>query len=238
MNENTQSPIEGVLESIKKKLSANFKDNFKSLILYGSWAKGTSKSDSDIDILVVLDKMNENARKRIYDIKSEIDISRSISIVSVSLKDFKSEKLPLYTAVKKEGRTIFGDVDLSINPVPEEVKYADFFKRSHKFESDKIKTAEELLHKNLTSGIAEFCFIASKHAIQATLAMEGKGYTSKISLLMPLARKHLGKDISSTFQKLFNLYLKAEYEMEFLTDDEAKLAIKYAKKVMHIYNRY
>jgi len=238
MNENTQSPIEEILESIKKKLLAIFKDNLKSLILYGSWAKGTAKSDSDVDLLVVLGEMNENARKKIYDIESEIDINRSISIVPVSIKDFKSEKLPLYTAVKKEGRIIYGEVDLSINPVTEKVKYADFFKRSHKFESDKIKTAEELLDKNLTSGIAEFCFIASKHAIQATLAMEGKGYTSKISLLMPLARKNMGKDISSTFQKLFNLYLKAEYEMEFLTDDEAKLAIKYAKKIMDVYNRY
>jgi predicted nucleotidyltransferase len=238
MNENIQSPIKEILESIKKKLSKNFKDNLKSLILYGSWVKGTANGDSDIDLIAILRRMNKKTRKRIHDIKSEIDINRSISIVPVSLNDFKSEKLPLYTAVKKEGRVIYGEIDLSINPVPEKVKYADFFKRSNKFESDKIKIAEELLDKNLTSGIAEICFIASKHAIQATLAMEGKGYTSKISLLLPLARKNLGKEIPSNFQKLVGLYVKSEYEMEFLSDKEAKLAIKYAKKIMDVYNRY
>lgn len=238
MNENTQNPIEDMLERIKKKLLASFKDNFKSLILYGSWVKGTANGDSDIDLLAILGKINEKIRKRIHDIKSEIDINRSVSIVPVSLNDFKIEKLPLYTAVKKEGRVIYRGIDLSINPEPEKVKYADFFKRSHKFESDKIKITEELLDRNLTSGIVEICFIASKHAIQATLAMEGKGYTSKISLLLPLARKHLGKEISSNFQKLIDLYVKSEYEMEFLSDKEAKLAIKYAKKIIDVYNRY
>ncbi len=42
---------------------------------------------------------------------------RSITIIPSSLKDFRNEKLPLYTAVKKEGKVIYGDIDFSINNI-------------------------------------------------------------------------------------------------------------------------
>lgn len=227
--------IKDILESIQKGLSKKFKNNFKSLILYGSWAKGNANSESDIDLLALFSKVGKQTSKSIYDIARSADSERSITIVPTSLKDFQREKLPLYTAAKREGRLIYGDIDLSINPEPAKVNYAEFFRRSHEFESQKIRIAEELLEKNLNSGIAEFCFVASKHAIQAALAMNGEGYSSKVSVLLPLTKKYLGIEIASVFRSLFELYKKSEYGMEFLTDEEAKLAIKYAEKIMEVY---
>ena len=231
----TWKSIKDKLESIEKELSERFKTNFKSLILYGSWAKGTAKGDSDIDLLALFSKVGKQTSKSVYDIARSADTERSITLTPTSLEDFQREKLPLYTAAKREGRLIYGDIDLSINPEPAKVKYAEFFRRSHEFESQKIRIAEELLEKNLNSGIAEFCFVASKHAIQATLAMNGEGYSSKVSVLLPLTKKYLGIEIASVFRSLFELYKKSEYGMEFLTDEEAKLAIEYANKIMDVY---
>ena len=89
--------------------------------------------------------------------------------------------------------------------------------------------------KNLASVIAEFCFVGSKHAIQAALAMKGEGYSSKVFVLLPLTEKYLGREIASVFRSLFGLYIKSEYGMESLTDEEAKLAIEYAKKIIGVY---
>ena len=36
------------LEKLKKNLAERFRDNIKCLILYGSWAKGTARQDSDM----------------------------------------------------------------------------------------------------------------------------------------------------------------------------------------------
>ncbi len=88
----------------------------------------------------------------------------------------------------------------------------------------------------MTSGIAELCFVASKHAIQAALAMEGKGYSSKMSLLLPLAEEYLGGEIAAVFRGSFALYAKPEYALESLTRKEAKLAIEYATKIMEVYH--
>ncbi len=91
------------------------------------------------------------------------------------------------------------------------------------------------LMRGMGSGIADFCFIASKHAIQAVLAMHGEGYSSKVAVLLPLAEKRLGKDIAATFRKLFELYIQSEYGMESLTEEEARRAVEYAKRIFSVY---
>jgi len=229
--------IKATIKDIRKNLTEKFQDNIKCIILYGSWIKGSAREDSDIDLLVVFDRINKETGKSVHNILNSIKTERSITIVPSSLKDFQNEKLPLYTAVKKEGKVIYGDVDFSINPEPPRIKYSEFFKRSHEFESQKIKIAEELLEKNITSGSADLCFVASKHAIQAALAMKGKGYSSKIKILLPLTERYFGKAIAQAFKKLFELYIKSEYSMEFLKEEEIKLAIEYAKKILEVYQR-
>lgn len=229
------SVIKTILEHIRKTLTDRFQNNFKCLILYGSWAKGLAREDSDIDLLVILDRIDKETRNSVHDIIRGIDAERSITIVSSDFKDFQKEKIPLYTAVKREGKVIYGNVDLSINPEPPEVKYSEFFKISHEFESQKIRIAEELLEKDLISGIAELCYVASKHAIQAALAMHGEGYSSKIKVLLPLTERYFGDKIAEAFKRLFELYIKSEYGVEFLTDEEVKVAVEYAKKIFRVY---
>lgn len=99
----------------------------------------------------------------------------------------------------------------------------------------KVKMAEDILKGHPSYGAVDLCFVASKHAIQITLAMKGLGYSSKVAVLLPLAEKYLGREIAETFRRLFDLYVKSEYELEFLTEKESKLAVEYAKKVMEVY---
>jgi len=228
--------IKDMLEDIKKNLTERFRENIRCLILYGSWAKGLAREDSDIDLLVVFEAMDKETGKVIHEIESHIDGERNITIVPTNLEDFRKERLPLFTAVKREGKVIYGDVDLSINPGSPKIKYSEFFKRSFEFESQKVKIAEELLEKDLASGVADLCFVASKHAIQAALAMKGVGYSSKMMILLPLTEKYFGKEMAEVFKKLFHLYIKSEYGMEFLTDEEARLAVKYVQEVLTVYS--
>jgi predicted nucleotidyltransferase len=228
--------IEETLTSLQKNLIDRFKDNIICLTLYGSWAKGTARRDSDIDLLAIFNKTDKETRKAVDDIVRDIDTEKHITLVHTIIEDFQKEKVPLYTVVKKEGRLIYGDVDLSINPEPPEVKYSEFFKRSCEFESKKVRMAEEILEKYNSTGIADLCFVAAKHAIQAALAMKGEGYSSKVSVLLPLTEKHFGERIAQVFRKLFALYVKTEYGIEFLTEEEAKAAVEYAREVLGVYS--
>jgi hypothetical protein len=55
---------------------------------------------------------------------------------------------------------------------------------------------------------------------------------------MPLAEKYLGREIAEKFRRLFDFYVKSEYGLEFLTEEESKLAAECAKKVMEVYESY
>jgi len=220
--------LDGVLINLKEK----FHNNLTALILYGSWAKGTARDDSDIDLLVVFKSISEDTRKILYKMERDTGIERSITFVIASVEDFQKEKVPLYTSVKNEGNVLWGNVGLSVSPLPPSTKYAEAFERSKEFETKKVEMAERILKEFPSYGSADLCFVASKHAIQMALAMKGKGYSSKVAVLLPLAEKHIGKEIAGKFRNLFNLYIKSEYGMEFLTPEEAKTAVDYAKEIL------
>jgi len=200
--------IQTTLEKIRDNLIERFGTRLKCLLLYGSWATGTAREDSDIDLLAVLSEKDPAAGKSIADL-SWVD-DREISVVVCTEDEFRSEKIPLYTAVKKEGKIVWGDIDRAFNPESPEIKYADFFRKSKDFESRKLEMAGELLKRDYLSGIPEVCFVAAKHALQAALAMRGEGYSSKVTVLLPLVREHFGQEIAEKFKKLSDLHGRTE----------------------------
>ena len=88
----------------------------KSVILYGSYARGDFKPDSDIDIMILVDLTDmelEKYRKQLswitYDFNEEHDTD--IKPIAKSEAHFKKwlSVYPFYANVQKEGVKIFGD---------------------------------------------------------------------------------------------------------------------------------
>jgi predicted nucleotidyltransferase len=227
--------IRDVLESLSRSLSRTFTDHLKCLILYGSWAKGTAREDSDVDLLALFEKLDRDTRKSLETIVREASEERTVTVVPASLEDFRKERNPLYTAVKKEGIILLGDTDFTINPAPPAVKYSDFFRKSKEFEEGKVRIAEEILKEHPDHDVTDFCYVASKHAIQAALAMKGAGYSSKVGVLSSLTEEYLGKEIADVFKRLWELYRRSEYGMEHLQQEENALALECARRVMMVY---
>lgn len=200
------------IEDFLRALKAKFENNFLALILYGSWAKGKARENSDI----------------------EVRHERSITLLPVRAGDFEIEKLPLFTAVKREGIIVFGSIDLKENPERCEVKYKDFLKNSLEFESKKIEIAKRMLQEGLPSGVFALCFMASKHLLQAGLAMKGVGFSSKVKVLLPLVDEHFGSKVASSFKRLFSFYVKTEYQFQLPDKDKASLAIEDATGIIKV----
>ncbi len=198
-------------------------------MLYGSWAAGTAREDSDVDLLAVLTEQIPATEQSIADLSWFDD--REISLVACTEEEFRRETVPLYTAVKKEGKIVWGDIDRAFNPEPSEVKYADFFRKSEEFESHKLEMTEDLLKRDFLSGIPEVCFVAAKHALQAALAMKGEGYSSKVAVLLPLVERYFGQEIVEEFQKLSDMHDRTEFSLKSASREEAKEAIHLAEKI-------
>lgn len=96
-----------LIQLIKKSVRATDPD--ATLILFGSYARGEQKPDSDIDILVLIDKdkITFDDRERIsnplYDL--ELETEQQISPVIFSKKNWETKYriTPFYQNVKRDG---------------------------------------------------------------------------------------------------------------------------------------
>ena len=100
--------MELVPGEFRQALDKLYGERLKNVILFGSWARGEATDDSDIDVLVVLDRRVVPGKEidRMIDIITETNLSHGvlISVHPVSAKDFATLKSPLLIKVRREGR--------------------------------------------------------------------------------------------------------------------------------------
>ncbi len=96
-----------ILKKIKKSITSIVPN--ADVILYGSYARGEEKEESDIDLLILLDKDRvtwvdeKKVSYPLYDI--EFDIGKIISPLILSKKDWKNRHVitPFYENITNEG---------------------------------------------------------------------------------------------------------------------------------------
>jgi len=99
--------IREILREFKEKLEKLYGKRLKSIILYGSWARGDATVDSDIDLLIILEGKIAPGREidRMIDIITELNLKHGVllSVVPVSEEDYLTINSPLLINVRREG---------------------------------------------------------------------------------------------------------------------------------------
>ena len=96
-----------ILQQISEALHKVHGERLKSVILYGSEARGDSTEDSDIDVLVLLEdpvrcgEDLETNLEALYPLS--LKLGRRISAKPVSATEYRTRDCPLYRHVKEEG---------------------------------------------------------------------------------------------------------------------------------------
>jgi uncharacterized protein len=83
-----------VIEEFVKRAIDTYGDRIKSITLYGSVARGTARADSDIDLLVVVDREDFRLRRELIGIAFDIllETGSDLSIKVISSSDFQARK--------------------------------------------------------------------------------------------------------------------------------------------------
>lgn len=99
--------IRDILKEFREEVENLYQKRLKSIILYGSWARGDATEDSDIDVLIVLEGKVIPGKEidRMIDIITEINLKHGvlISIYPVSEEDYSTINSPLLINVRREG---------------------------------------------------------------------------------------------------------------------------------------
>ena len=99
-----------LLERYKEAVSQILGERLKGIILYGSYARGNFKQDSDMDIMILADIQPEeisNLADRIYDITYDFEVKYEMeinpSIQSIQVYEQWKGVYPFFMNIEKDG---------------------------------------------------------------------------------------------------------------------------------------
>ncbi|SRR6266568_2813089 len=99
--------VQHILDETRIELQNIYADRLKEIILFGSYARGDYSSESDIDLLVVLDHLNDLAAEREKYVPAVCRISLKydtvLSVIPFDYHMYQTKKTPLIMNVHKEG---------------------------------------------------------------------------------------------------------------------------------------
>lgn len=99
-----------LLQEIVKRIVSEI--NPKKIILFGSWAYGKPHKDSDLDILVIVEKLSTNSRReeriKIRTLLQDILIPQDIIVATVEdVEEWKNVPQAFITSIIKKGKVIY-----------------------------------------------------------------------------------------------------------------------------------
>ena len=104
LNNDTQD----VLRTLRTKLEALYGERLRDLYLFGSHARGDANPESDVDVLVVLDRVDRYGEeiRRTGGIFSSLSLDVEVTIVPVftSESDWRNAKSPFLANVRREAQ--------------------------------------------------------------------------------------------------------------------------------------
>ncbi len=110
--------MSGILTEILRKYVADvhslYGSRLRTVILYGSYARGDFRADSDIDIMILVDLNDEEIRKKgrlLSDITFDYNFDNDLKIMPIvkNLEHFNKwvRAYPFYNNIKKEGVELY-----------------------------------------------------------------------------------------------------------------------------------
>ena len=103
-------PWSDCLEIFLEKLQKEFGPLFSALWIYGSWARGEAREDSDVDLLIVLGEISDFKKdfEKVVSLSYDSTFGKNrpivFSVTLVELEAFRKSAEPLLLNVRAEGK--------------------------------------------------------------------------------------------------------------------------------------
>lgn len=109
------TPVQTLLNQYTEHLKIIYGNHLKSVILYGSYARGDYKEDSDIDIMILLDLSDmdiKRYRRQLSYLTYDFNMDNNLDIKPIAKNETHFNEwldvYPFYANVAREGVKLFG----------------------------------------------------------------------------------------------------------------------------------
>ena len=96
-----------LFQELIRGLSSIYRSDMKSIILFGSVARGTATPESDIDIAVIIKNETSEQHSQLLDLVTDLNLKYDVvlSVLTINADHFAkwSNVIPFYKNIQKEG---------------------------------------------------------------------------------------------------------------------------------------
>jgi predicted nucleotidyltransferase len=100
-------PVSQALEDLKRTLASLYGDRLRAIYLYGSYARGTARPDSDVDVLIALrgEVSPHEELRRLSKTLSDICLQHDVLIATYPVPEnwVRERQNPLFENIRREG---------------------------------------------------------------------------------------------------------------------------------------
>lgn len=107
--------VRDIIYSFSQQMKNIFGSHLSKVIVYGSYARGDYKDNSDVDVMILVDLPEDKIKKMentVYDIAFDIEMDTGIDISPVlkskTQYEYWADVLPYYRNVREEGVVVSG----------------------------------------------------------------------------------------------------------------------------------
>jgi len=98
-----------MLKRFKREVKKVLGDRLDRVVLFGSRSRGDAAPDSDFDLLVTVQNLQETDRKRVFEIAADLSLEYDtvLAVLVVPANDFTEDRyFYLYENIQKEGQVV------------------------------------------------------------------------------------------------------------------------------------
>jgi len=185
------------------------------VVLFGSVAKGFADASSDVDVLVVVDRVSDDVRSAVAEVAFDVSVrfGEPIEYIVMGLEEYRAKSLgnPFIYEVEHFGRVLYHD------PKPEEEMVKKLLRLAGEYYSYAVKCAQQLMYRpaiDLSQNAVELLLKALILAKGEALPKSHGGYIHKFGELYVL-QGGVDRVIIAKLCKALELGNKARYDPEY-----------------------